>query len=55
MRTLTTYKLVFIDEFSDLQDRDFGSESEARTFATNNNITDFVLYEVKILGTITKL
>lgn len=55
MNTITTYKLVFIDVYGDIQDRDFGSENEARTFATNNNITDFEIYEVKMLGSITKL
>ena len=55
MKTIITYKIVFIDEFGDIQDRDFNSESEARTFAVNNNITDFEIYEVKILGSITKL
>lgn len=55
MNTITTYKLVFIDEYGDLQDRDFGNEREARTFAANNNVTVFELYEVKTLGSITKL
>lgn len=55
MNTITSYKLVFVDEYGDIQDFDFGSESEARTFAANNNITDFEIYEVRILGSITKL
>lgn len=55
MNTITSYKLVFIDVYGDLQDRDFESEVEARTFAANNNITDFELYKVQMLGSITKL
>lgn len=55
MKTLTTYKIVYVDGFGDLQEFDFGTEAEARTFASNNNITDFMLYEVKIMGSITKL
>lgn len=55
MNTITSYKLVFMDQYGDLHDRDFNSESEARTFASNNSITNFELYEVKILGSITKL
>lgn len=55
MKTLTTYKIVFIDEFLDLQEYDFDTEAEARNFARNNNITNFILYEVKIMGSITKL
>lgn len=55
MKTLTTYKIVFVDGFGDLQEFDFETENEARGFAANNNITDFMLYEVKIMGSITKL
>ena len=55
MNTITSYKLVFIDLYGDLQDRDFGSEAEARTFAANNNITDYEIYVVKMIGSITKL
>ena len=55
MKTLTTYKIVYVDGFGDLQEYDFNTEAEARSFTANNNITNFILYEVKIMGSITKL
>lgn len=53
MNTITSYKVVFVDSFGDIQDIDFTDETAARTFARQN--ANSILYKVQILGYIERL
>ncbi len=53
MNTITLYKVVFINEYGDIEDYDFSEEREARTFAQSKN--DAIIYRYRILGSIEKI
>lgn len=53
MQTITTYKVVYVDDYGDIQEIDFETENNARRFAS---VTDnSILYKVQILGSIERL
>lgn len=53
MKTMTTYKVVWIDLYGDLQEKDFDDITQARDFSSSVN--DSILYEIKMLGSIERI
>ena len=53
MNTITSYKIVWIDSYGDLQEKDYDDLTEAQNFATSVN--DSILYKVQILGSIERI
>lgn len=53
MNTITSYKVVYIDAYGDLQEYDYGTEEEARRMAATQS--DSIIYRVRILGEIERL
>lgn len=53
MQTITSYKVVYFDQYGDIMEKDFNDENAARNFAAEN--TDSILYKVQILGSIERI
>lgn len=53
MNTITTYKVVYVDTYGDIQEYDTPSETEARQIATS--FPDSFIYRVRILGEIERI
>ena len=53
MKTMTTYKVVWITSAGDLAERDFDDLGEARNFSSN--ISDSILYKIQMLGSIERI
>lgn len=53
MKTIILYKVVWVDEFGAVEERDFQNESDARYFARNHQ--NVQLFKTAILGEITEL
>lgn len=53
MQTLTSYKVVYFDQYGDMMEKDFNDENAARNFAAEN--IDSILYRVQILGSIERI
>ena len=53
MNTITTYKVVYVGDYGDIQEYDTDSETEARRIA--DRIPNSILYRVRILGEIERI
>ena len=53
MRTITTYKVVYVDSYGDIKDIDFTDETEARNFAFSVNASE--IFKVQMLGSIERI
>lgn len=53
MQTITTYKVVYVNQYGDIMEQDFDDENAARNFAAEN--IDSILYKVQILGSIERI
>lgn len=53
MRTITLYKVVWVNELGDIEERNYQNESEARDFARNKQNSQ--LFKTAILGEITEI
>ena len=55
MNTITSYKIVWIDQYGVANEMDFSTKQSAISYAAHHNITNYELFEVRILGQIKKL
>lgn len=53
MQTIVIYKVCFVDEYGDIQERDFQDEVSARNYAQTK--TNSQLFKTAILGQIEEL
>lgn len=53
MRTIISYKVVWVNEFGDVEECDFQNENQARNFARNKQNSQ--LFKTAILGEITEI
>lgn len=53
MQTLTSYKVVYFNQYGDVMEKDFTNENAARNFAAE--IINSILYKVQIIGSIERI
>lgn len=53
MQTITTYKVVYFNQYGDMMEKDFNDENAARNFAAETD--NSTLYKVQILGSIERI
>lgn len=55
MQTIISYKIAYVDNYGCIIETDFSTKQSAINYATHNNITNYELFEVRIVGQIKKL
>ena len=53
MQTIIIYKVVYVNEFGDIEERNYQNEIDARNFARNKQNSQ--LFKTAILGEITEI
>ncbi len=53
MQTITTYKVVYFNQYGDMLEKEFNDETAARHFAAEN--INSILYKVQVLGSIERI
>ena len=55
MQTIISYKIAWVDNYGCINEMDFSTKQSAINYAAHYNITDYELFEVRIVGQIKKL
>ena len=53
MQTITSYKVVYFNQYGDMLEKDFNDENAARHFSAE--INDSILYKVQIIGSVERI
>ena len=55
MQTIISYKITYVDNYGCIIEMDFSDKQSAMSYAAHHNITNYELFEVRIVGQIKKL